>query len=61
MVIALFVDNNYNVENEILIQQPKAIVFDYVKSLRNQDKFLFLLPKQKFVGDSMVVWIILLI
>ena len=39
MVIALFVDNDYNVENEILIQQPKAVVFDYVKSLRNQDKF----------------------
>jgi hypothetical protein len=39
LIIALFVDNNYNVENEILIQQPKAIVFDYVKSLRNQDKF----------------------
>ena len=30
LVTALFVDNNYNVENEILIQQPKAIVFDYV-------------------------------
>ena len=39
LVIALFVDNDYNVENEILIQQPKAVVFDYVKSLRNQDKF----------------------
>jgi len=39
LVTALFVDNNYNVENEILIQQPKAVVFDYVKSLRNQDKF----------------------
>ena len=39
MVIALFVDNDYNVENEILIQQPKAIVFDYAKSFRNQDKF----------------------
>ncbi|MDC1460348.1 SRPBCC family protein [Flavobacteriaceae bacterium] len=39
MVIALFVDNDYNVENGILIQQPKAVVFDYVKSRRNQDKF----------------------
>ena len=39
MVIALFVDDDYNVENEILIQQPKAVVFDNVKSLRNQDKF----------------------
>ena len=39
MVIALFVDNDYNVENEILIQQPKAIVFNYAKSFRNQDKF----------------------
>ena len=39
MVIALFIDNEYKVENEILIQQPKAVVFTYVKSLRNQDKF----------------------
>ena len=39
MVIALFVNNEYSVENEILIKQPKAVVFDYVKSLRNQDKF----------------------
>ena len=39
MVIALFVDNDYNVENQILIQQPKEDVFTYVKSLQNQDKF----------------------
>jgi len=39
LVIALFIDNEYKVENEILIQQPKAVVFTYVKSLRNQDKF----------------------
>ena len=39
MVIALFVDNEYSVENEILIKQPKAVVFSYVNSLRNQDKF----------------------
>ena len=39
MVIALFVDNEYSVENEILIKQPKAVVFTYVNSLRNQDKF----------------------
>ena len=39
MVIALFVDNEYRVENEILIQQPKVVVFTCVKSLRNQDKF----------------------
>lgn len=39
LVIALFIDNEYKVENEILIQQPKAFVFTYVKSLRNQYKF----------------------
>ena len=39
LVIALFIDNEYKVENEIIIQQPKAVVFDYVKSLRNQDRF----------------------
>ena len=39
MVIALFVDNEYSVENEILIKQPKAVVFTYVNSLRNQDKY----------------------
>ena len=30
LVIALFIDNEYRVENEILIQQPKAEVFTYV-------------------------------
>ena len=39
MVIALFIDNEYKVKNEILIQQPKAVVFTYVKSSRNQYKF----------------------
>ena len=39
LVIALFINNEYKVENEILIQQPKAFVFTYVKSLRNQYKF----------------------
>ena len=39
LTLAIFIDKDYNVENEILIQQPKTLVFEYVKSLRNQDKF----------------------
>lgn len=39
LVLALFTDKEYNVEDEIVIEQPKAVVFEYIKSLRNQNKF----------------------
>lgn len=37
--IALFVADSYHVEREVIINQPKAAVFDYVKYLKNQDEF----------------------
>ena len=37
--IALFVPNDYNVESSIDINQSKPVVFDYIKSLNNQNKY----------------------
>ena len=39
LVIALFVKKEYSIEREIVINHPKAKVFNYIKSLRNQDNF----------------------
>lgn len=39
LFIALFVPNDYDVESEIIIEKSNPIVFDYIKSLRNQNKF----------------------
>ncbi|MCO6498857.1 MAG: GyrI-like domain-containing protein [Vicingus serpentipes] len=38
-ILALFINGKYAVEREVSINQPKAVVFDYVKYLRNQDSF----------------------
>lgn len=38
-IIGLFVDKNINVEREIVINQPKEVVFDFVSNLRNQPKY----------------------
>lgn len=38
-VVALFVKKEYSVEREIIINRPKQVVFDYLKFLKNQDKF----------------------
>lgn len=39
LVIALFIPQNYKVEREITINQPDSVVFNYIKFLKNQDKF----------------------
>jgi uncharacterized protein YndB with AHSA1/START domain len=39
LVIALFVKKEYSIEREIVIYHPKAKVFEYIRSLRNQDNF----------------------
>jgi hypothetical protein len=39
LVIALFLPKEYAVEREIIINQPKDSVFNYVKYLKNQDNF----------------------
>jgi len=38
-IVALFVKKSYSVEREIIINRPKQVVFDYLKFLKNQDKF----------------------
>ena len=39
LILALFIKSKYSVEREITINKPYYQVFDYVKLLRNQDKF----------------------
>jgi hypothetical protein len=39
LVVALFVKKDYVVEREIIINKPKAEVFEYIKFLRNQDNY----------------------
>lgn len=39
LIIALFVKNDYVVEERIVINQPKTEVFDYIKLLKNQEHY----------------------
>lgn len=39
LVMAVFVDREYEVEREIIIDKPKAEVFDFVRYLKNQDHY----------------------
>jgi len=39
LVVALFVKKTYSIEREIMIARPPHVVFNYIKYLRNQDKF----------------------
>lgn len=39
LVIALFVKKEYAVEREVVINKPEQEVFNYIKYLKNQDKF----------------------
>ncbi len=39
LVIAAFTDKDYSVEREIVVNKPNQQVFDYIKSLKNQEKF----------------------
>jgi hypothetical protein len=39
LIAALFIKRDYTIEREIVINKPKAEVFNYVKFLRNQDNF----------------------
>ena len=38
-VVALFVKKTYSVEREIMVARPPHVVFNYLKYLKNQDKF----------------------
>jgi len=39
LIIPLFINGNYAVEREVTINKPKQEVFDFVKYLKNQNKF----------------------
>lgn len=39
LIIAVFVKKEYSVEREVIIEQPKDVVFNHVKLLKNQDEF----------------------
>ncbi|KOS08407.1 hypothetical protein AM493_17545 [Flavobacterium akiainvivens] len=39
LIIALFMDKKYEVRREVVINKPKAEVFNYIKLVRNQDNY----------------------
>lgn len=39
LIVAIFVTKQYAVEEEITINQPKDVVFDYIKHLKNQNDY----------------------
>lgn len=39
LVVAIFTKKNYHIEKMITINQPKKVVFDYIRLLKNQDNF----------------------
>lgn len=39
LIIALFIKNEHYVKREIIINAPRQKVFDYIRQLKNQDKF----------------------
>ncbi len=39
LVVALFVDRDYTIERQIVINKPKSEVYDYIKYLKNQNEY----------------------
>jgi len=39
LVVALFVKKDYAVSRDVVIKQPKRVVFDYIRYLKNQDNY----------------------
>ncbi|TKC57584.1 polyketide cyclase [Pedobacter hiemivivus] len=39
LLVALFVKKDYAVEREVTINKPVAVVFDYIKHIKNQDQY----------------------
>lgn len=39
LVVALFVPKESTSEGQVIINQPKEVVFDYIKYVKNQDNF----------------------
>jgi phosphopantothenoylcysteine synthetase/decarboxylase len=60
LIIALFINGNYSIEREVTIDKSKEEVFDYVKYLKNQNKFsvwakIDLAMKTEFRGEDATV------
>lgn len=41
LIAAIFIDKDYKVEKEIVINKPRQEVFDFIKPLKNQDQFSY--------------------
>ena len=39
LIIGLFLKKDYSISTEVIINKPKAAVFDFLKFLKNQNKF----------------------
>lgn len=57
LVLALFIRNDYAVTREIVVNKPKAVVFDYIKHIKNQNDYnVWTLAdpniKQEFTGTD---------
>lgn len=39
LIVALFVEKDYTIEREIVINKPKQEIFNYIKFIKNQDNF----------------------
>lgn len=39
LLIGLFLKKDYSISKEVIVNKPKAAVFDYLKFLKNQNKF----------------------
>lgn len=39
LIVALFIPNDYTVSVSTTVNQPKTVVFDYVKQIKNQEKY----------------------
>ena len=57
LVIALFVKKDYSIEREVVINKPKQEVFEFIKYLKNQDKYskwatMDPAMKQEFTGTD---------
>ncbi|MBB2148338.1 SRPBCC family protein [Pedobacter gandavensis] len=39
LIVALFINKDYAVEREVIINKPKQVVFDYIKLIKNQDQY----------------------
>ncbi|HUQ96566.1 MAG TPA: SRPBCC family protein [Chitinophagaceae bacterium] len=41
LIVALFVKKEYAVQRQVIINKPKTVVFDFIKYLKNQDRYSY--------------------